>query len=79
MNSLKEAVKGSGTASEDINLTGNITDWPSASKSEIVFGGDSGNYSEATINGQGFSIDATGIQDTVNTIVFLLSQMQLSI
>lgn len=41
MNSLKEAVKGSGTASEDINLTGNITDWPSASKSEIVFGGDS--------------------------------------
>ena len=24
-NSLKEAVKGSGTASEDINLTGNIT------------------------------------------------------
>lgn len=69
-NSLKEAVKGSGTASEDINLTGSITDWPSASKSEIVFGGDSDNYSEATINGQGFSIDATGIQDTVNTIVF---------
>lgn len=69
-NSLKEAVKGSGTAPEEINLTGNITDWPSASKSEIVFGGDSGNYSEATINGQGFSIDATGIKDTVNTIVF---------
>ena len=69
-NSLKEAVKGSGTAPEDINLTRNITDWPSASKSEIVFGGNSGNYNEATINGQEHSIDATGIKDTVNTIVF---------